>query len=215
MSGRRLSFLDRLVVDLDQTLKTFAGGMQATPRPSPASDVKEATDLDSDQRRHIAGLMRVNHSGEVCAQALYKGQALTARHDDVRESMQQAAAEEEDHLAWCEERLDQLNSHTSYLNPVWYGLSYSLGALTGVLGDRISLGFIAATEDQVCEHLESHLRSVPESDQKTRAILEEMIEDESRHSTHALDAGGQRFPWPVKKAMTAVSKVMTESAYRI
>lgn len=215
MSQRKLSFLDRLVIDVDHTIKTFAGGMQATPRPSPAEDIKESSDLDVEQRKHIAGLMRINHSGEVCAQALYKGQALTAKRDEVRLSMQEAAAEEEDHLAWCEQRLQQLNSHTSYLNPVWYGMSYGIGALTGVLGDRISLGFIAATEDQVCEHLESHLESIPETDSKSRRILEEMIEDESRHATHALAAGGRRFPWPVKKAMTVVSTVMTKSAYKI
>jgi ubiquinone biosynthesis monooxygenase Coq7 len=159
--------------------------------------------------------MRVNHTGEVCAQALYQGQALTAKLPKVREKMEQAAAEEVDHLVWCEERLRQLGSHTSHLNPVWYGLSFAMGAAAGIAGDRWSLGFVAATEERVCEHLSDHLEQLPEEDEKSRRILEQMLEDERRHGDLALEAGGKVFPEPVKRAMTAVSRLMTSTSYRI
>ena len=167
------------------------------------------------ERRHAAGLMRVNHTGEVCAQALYQGQALTARLPDVREEMEQAAAEEVDHLVWCEERLDQLGSHTSALNPIWYGMSFALGAAAGIAGDRWSLGFVAATEERVCRHLEEHLEQLPASDHRSRRIIEQMLEDERRHGEAALDAGGENYPEPVKRAMADVAKLMTRSSYRV
>jgi len=151
----------------------------------------------------------------VCAQALYQGQALTARLPRVREAMEQAADEEIDHLAWCDQRLRQLGSHTSVLNPLFYGLSFGLGATAGLISDRISLGFVAATEDQVCKHLDDHLQQLPEDDEKSRAILEQMRTDEAEHSTAALEAGGLRFPAPVKFGMSLMAKVMTKTTYRI
>jgi ubiquinone biosynthesis monooxygenase Coq7 len=159
--------------------------------------------------------MRVNHTGEVCAQALYQGQALTAKMSTVREEMQQAAAEEVDHLVWCEQRLRELDSKPSVLNPGWYGLSFALGAVAGAIGDRVSLGFVAATEERVCNHLRDHLKSLPDEDRKSRLILQKMLEDEQRHGDKALQAGGTDLPRPVKDVMTAVSKLMTGSSYRI
>ncbi len=213
-SKRRLSFIDQCLSGFDRALKTVAGGAPAGQRSSPAAAIAAPT-LDPAERQHVAGLMRVNHSGEVCAQALYKGQALGARSEDVRAAMRHAAAEEIDHLAWCEQRINELNSHTSYLNPLWYGLSFSMGALAGAVGDRISLGFIAATEDQVCEHLQQHLRSLPAADNKSRLIIEQMLRDEAQHAEQALQAGGQAFPLPVKRVMTGLARVMTRTSYRI
>ena len=159
--------------------------------------------------------MRVNHSGEVCAQGLYRGQALTAKMPTVRQDMENAALEEVDHLAWCEQRLSALNSRPSYLNPLWYGLSFSLGAGTGLLSDRLSLGFVAATEQQVCEHLENHLEELPDADTKSRAVVEAMLTDEARHASNALQAGGLPFPSPIKQGMSLVSRIMTKSSYKL
>ncbi len=214
MSQRRLSFIDRLICEADSVLRTLGQGGHSPSRPSPAEDTPEAH-LDSQERRHVAGLMRVNHTGEVCAQALYQGQALTARLPYVREEMEQAAQEEVDHLVWCEERLQQLGSQPSLLNPAWYGLSFALGAVAGAVGDRWSLGFVAATEERVCTHLRAHLEQLPPEDARSRAILEQMLDDEYRHGENALDAGGTDFPRPVKDAMTAVSQVMTRSSYYV
>ena len=214
MSNRKLSLLDQFIDQADQVIRTLGGEASQAERESPGRDRPEA-ELAADERRHVAGLMRVNHTGEVCAQALYQGQALTAKLPDVRESMEQAAAEEVDHLVWCEERLQQLGSHTSHLNPLWYGLSFALGAAAGIAGDRWSLGFVAATEERVCDHLRDHLEQLPENDERSRRILEQMLEDEEKHGTMALQAGGEDFPEPVKKAMTAVSKLMTGSSYRV
>jgi len=211
---RNLSFTDRILSHLDNALKTLTPGAVHAAHPSPGAD-REALPLESDDQRHIAGLMRINHTGEVCAQALYQGQALTARLDDVRESMEKAADEELDHLAWCEQRLTELGSRTSLLNPVFYFTSYSLGAVAGLAGDRWSLGFVAATEDQVSLHLSDHLQQIQDRDPRSRAILEQMLEDEQRHAHNALEAGGQAFPEPVKRLMTSVSKVMTKSVYRV
>ncbi|MED5612161.1 2-polyprenyl-3-methyl-6-methoxy-1,4-benzoquinone monooxygenase, partial [Pseudomonas sp. JH-2] len=165
--------------------------------------------------RHIAGLMRINHTGEVCAQALYQGQALTAKLPQVRKAMEEAADEEVDHLAWCEQRIRELGSRPSLLNPLFYGLSFGVGAAAGLISDRISLGFVAATEDQVCKHLDEHLEQLPAEDQKSRAILEQMRVDEEHHANSAIDAGGVRFPAPVKFGMSLLSKVMTKTTYRI
>jgi ubiquinone biosynthesis monooxygenase Coq7 len=214
MTQRKLSFVDQLIDNADQVLRTLSGEVNQAQRSSPGSGESE-TEMATRDRRHVAGLMRVNHTGEVCAQALYQGQSLTARLPDVREKMEQAAAEEVDHLVWCEERLQQLGSHTSHLNPLWYGLSFALGAAAGIAGDRWSLGFVAATEERVCEHLSDHLQQIPEDDKRSRLILEQMLEDERRHGDLALAAGGEEFPEPVKRVMTAVSKVMTSSSYRI
>lgn len=215
MPGIQLSVVDRLIVQADRALRTLAGASDLTAeRPSPASRLHE-TELNEQEKRHAAGLMRVNHAGEVCAQALYQGQALTAKLPDVRAEMEKAAAEEVDHLVWCQQRIDELGSHTSYLNPLWYGLSFAIGAGAGLVSDRVSLGFVAATEDQVCRHLNSHLAKLPEQDVRSRAVVEQMLEDEARHADAALAAGGMDFPAPVKVMMTLVSKAMTFSSYRL
>ena len=159
--------------------------------------------------------MRINHTGEVCAQALYAGQAATARLDEVRESIDHAAQEEVDHLAWCDERLKELDSHPSLLNPFWYGLSFGMGAIAGLAGDKWSLGFVAETEDQVCKHLEDHLTKLPEQDGKSKAILEQMIKDEMQHGETAKEAGGADLPLPVKQAMTAMAQIMKKTTYHI
>jgi ubiquinone biosynthesis monooxygenase Coq7 len=214
MRQRRLSLIDRLITEADSVLRTITNNGHTAARPSP-SDGHEDSDFSEQERRHVAGLMRVNHTGEVCAQALYQGQALTAKLPTVREDMQQAAAEEVDHLVWCEQRLQELDSQPSVLNPAWYGLSFALGAVAGAIGDKVSLGFVAATEERVCSHLRDHLKSLPEDDRKSRLIVQKMLDDEQRHGDKALEAGGADFPQPVKDAMTAVSKVMTKSSYRV
>jgi len=207
------SLLDFAVIAADRVLKTLAG-RHVAERASPAQHV-ETPLLEDDRRAHAAGLMRVNHAGEVCAQALYEGQAMVARDAEVRDALLAAAREEEDHLAWCDERLRELDSRPSVLNPLWYGVSFALGAATGLLGDNISLGFVAATEDQVCRHLDRHLHDLPPEDSRSRAIVAQMRDDEARHGTAALEAGGTEFPQPVKDAMTLVSTVMTATAYRV
>ncbi|MEM1402846.1 MAG: 2-polyprenyl-3-methyl-6-methoxy-1,4-benzoquinone monooxygenase [Pseudomonadota bacterium] len=212
--SRRLTAIDRLICEADTVLRTLSNRGNSAGRPSPAEGHSDTT-LDETRRRHVAGLMRVNHTGEVCAQALYQGQALTAKLPTVREEMQQAAEEEVDHLVWTEERLRQLDSRPSVLNPAWYGLSFALGALAGAVGDAVSLGFVAATEERVCAHLRDHLRQLPDEDRRSRLILQQMLEDEERHGENALAAGGQNFPAPVKNAMTALSQVMTRGSYYI
>ncbi|MEH6569116.1 MAG: 2-polyprenyl-3-methyl-6-methoxy-1,4-benzoquinone monooxygenase [Halioglobus sp.] len=212
MRQRQLSLIDRLIGEADSVLRTLSNRGHQAQRPSPAQGHSDSP-LDPESRKHVAGLMRVNHTGEVCAQALYQGQALTAKLPDVREEMKQAAQEEIDHLLWCEERLEQLDSHTSRLNPAWYGLSFALGAAAGALGDKWSLGFVAATEERVCGHLKDHLKELPEEDRKSQLILQQMLEDEQRHGENALEAGGADLPRPVKDTMTAVSQVMTRSSY--
>ncbi|MFV0277733.1 MAG: 2-polyprenyl-3-methyl-6-methoxy-1,4-benzoquinone monooxygenase [Parahaliea sp.] len=211
---RQLSFLDRVIGEADTVLRTLACRHRAPSRPSPAEGHSD-TRLSDHQRAHVAALMRVNHTGEVCAQALYQGQALTARLSEVREEMREAAREEADHLAWCEQRLTELDSRGSDLHPAWYGLSFLLGATAGAVGDKWSLGFVAATEERVCRHLRDHLKQLPDADRKSQLILQKMLEDEERHGHNALKAGGAQFPQPVKDAMTLVSKVMTESSYWI
>ena len=211
MSSQTL--IDNLIIGADKALKTLAGQHHAE-RKSPAAEVAEAS-LAEAEKTHAAGLMRVNYAGEVCAQALYEGQALTARDANTRETLLKAAQEEEDHLAWCSERLDALDSRPSLLNPVWYGLSYALGVATGLMGDRVSLGFVAATEEQVCKHLDSHMDSLPETDEKSRAVVVQMRDDERRHGSDALRAGGADLPRPVKDLMSVVSKLMTGSSYRL
>ncbi|EAQ98007.1 2-polyprenyl-3-methyl-6-methoxy-1,4-benzoquinone monooxygenase [Congregibacter litoralis] len=211
---RRLTTLDRLISEADTVMRTLSSRGNTAGRPSPARGHSESK-LDERSQKHVASLMRVNHTGEVCAQALYQGQALTAKLPTVRDEMREAAAEEVDHLVWCEERLRQLNSRPSVLNPAWYGLSFAIGALAGAVGDAVSLGFVAATEERVCAHLKDHLRQLPEDDRRSRLILQQMLEDEERHGENALAAGGQNFPRPVKNAMTALSQVMTRSSYYI
>lgn len=214
MQNRLLNPIDHALMTIDRALRTLTSDTRPALRPSPALAHAECS-LTSAESKQSCSLMRVNHTGEVCAQALYQGQALTAKLPSVRSDMEKAAEEEIDHLAWCEERVKQLGGHTSLLNPLWYGLSFGLGAAAGIAGDKISLGFVSAIEDQVCEHLEEHLHILPFHDEKTRAIAEQMLEDEAKHSHTAIEAGGVRFPLPVKRAMTLVSRVMTRTSFHI
>ena len=214
MSQRQLTSIDRLISQLDAALRTSLSSAPVPRRHSPSTEIGE-TELTEEQRQHALGLMRVNHAGEVCAQALYQGQALTAKLPEVGEKMREAADEEIDHLAWCEQRIEQLGGKTSALNPLWYGMSFAMGAGAGLISDKLSLGFVAATEDQVCQHLEKHLDELPAEDKKSRLIVEQMLEDEARHAETALEAGGHRFPKPVLKIMTLISSAMTKSSYKI
>ena len=211
---RHISPLDQFITQADHALRTVLGKPKITERSNPAIHTND-TDLTDEEQKHSAGLMRVNHSGEVSAQALYQGQALTARLDDVRMSMERAAMEENDHLAWTEQRLEELNSRKSLLNPIWYSGSFAIGALAGAIGDKWSLGFVAETEHQVIRHLDEHLNKLPPHDERSKTILRQMKEDEAHHATIALEGGGAELPWPVKKLMTAMSKVMTTAAYYI
>jgi 3-demethoxyubiquinol 3-hydroxylase len=213
-SERHFSPVDRLLLQADAALRTLLPFSGQPSRPSPATVQAEA-ELDEAQAQHVAGLMRINHTGEVCAQALYQGQALTAKLPQVRKAMEHAADEEIDHLAWCEQRIRQLGSQPSILNPLFYGLSFGVGAAAGLISDKVSLGFVAATEDQVVKHLDEHLQQIPPEDQKSRAILEQMRTDEEQHANSALDAGGLRFPAPVKFGMSLLAKVMTTTTYRL
>lgn len=206
--------LDTIIINTDRVVRTLLGTPVTTERENPAKKAKESP-LSEQDKRYAAGLIRVNHAGEVCAQALYQGQALTARQAAVQESMLQAAIEENDHLAWTDERLTELGSHTSYLNPLWYGGSLAIGTLAGLIGDKWSLGFVAETERQVVKHLDSHLEKLPVNDHKSRAIVQQMKIDEEKHATHAVAAGAAELPQPVKKLMTLTSKIMTTLAFRI
>ena len=211
--SRQLSPLDKLLSSADNALRTLTPGTTKAER-QPAND-SPAGALADTERRHIAGLMRINHTGEVCAQALYQGQASTASLPHVRHAMEQAAREEEDHLAWCEDRLAELGSAPSKLNPLFYAMSFGIGAAAGLAGDRWSLGFVAETEHQVVRHLEDHLQQLPMDDQRSRAILEQMRIDELKHAVTAEGAGGAQLPPPIQHVMSLMSKVMTWSTYRI
>ena len=212
--NRHLDALDRLIVGFDRALR---GAAQVDGAPGPESPAGDTVDgpLDDGECRHSAGLMRVNHAGEVAAQALYQGQSLTARDAAVRAAMETAAREETDHLVWCRRRLEELGSGPSLLDPVWYGGSLAIGIAAGLAGDRWSLGFVAETERQVVDHLEDHLGRLPEGDRRSRAVLERMQADERRHATRARAAGGAELPPIVRRAMRAASRVMTRTAYRV
>lgn len=212
---RHYSPLDRLFIELDQSLRTVHGRPQVTERPNPADALDEPDVLDERERALAARLMRVNHAGEVSAQGLYQGQALTARLPEVRAQMHRAALEENDHLAWCEQRLQELGSHKSLLSPFWYWGSFAIGAFAGAVGDKWSLGFVTETERQVVRHIDGHLARLPAHDTRSRAVLEQMREDELHHATTALEAGAAELPAPVKGLMALVSKVMTGAASRI
>ncbi|MCU7798359.1 MAG: 2-polyprenyl-3-methyl-6-methoxy-1,4-benzoquinone monooxygenase [Candidatus Thiodiazotropha sp. (ex Semelilucina semeliformis)] len=203
---------DRFIIGFDQALRTLFGRPQVTERPDPADKHPEA-DMSEQERDITARLMRINHTGEVCAQALYQGQALTAKLPEVRDSMERAAQEENDHLDWCESRLKALDNRKSLLNPFWYAGSFMIGAAAGLAGDKWSLGFVAETEHQVEAHLEDHLQKLPAQDTKSRVVLEQMKEDEIHHATVALEAGGAELPSPIKLAMKLTSKLMTKSVY--
>lgn len=203
---------DRVILGFDQALKTLTG-QQKGDKANPAEDVEDQQ-MDLQQRQHAAGLMRVNHSGEICAQALYEGQALTAKSEEARVSLLKAAKEERDHLSWCSARLSELEAKPSVLDPLFYGVAYFMGAATGLAGDRVSLGFVEATEDQVVQHLDEHLEELPQGDRRSRAILQQMRQDEAQHGAQAMENGGAEFPQVVKKAMTALSRLMTVTSYR-
>ena len=209
-----LTKLDKAVMQFDRALQTLVPKAAKAARPSPALQHSEAS-LEPIEKRHAIGLMRINHTGEVCAQALYAGQATTAKLETVRAEMEHAADEEIDHLVWCEERLFELGSRPSVLNPLFYGASFCIGAGAGMISAKLSLGLVAATEEQVCVHLDKHMAALPEQDKRSRAILEQMHIDEAKHKQMALDSGGYEFPQPVMRVMTLVSKVMTHSTYRI
>jgi ubiquinone biosynthesis monooxygenase Coq7 len=212
MQKREFNPTDRCIIGIDQALRTLFGRPQVTERRDPADTCPEA-ELSEHEQDLTARLMRINHTGEVCAQALYQGQALTAKLPEVRESMERAAQEENDHLDWCESRLKALDNRKSLLNPFWYAGSFFIGAAAGLAGDKWSLGFVAETEHQVEDHLESHLKQLPSQEQKCRAVLEQMKEDEIHHATVALEAGGAELPGPIKLAMKLTSKLMTKSVY--
>ncbi len=205
---------DHLLSALGRGLSLLAHRPTGSGRSNPAQPAPQ-TDLGEAERRHAAGLMRVNHAGEVSAQALYQGQALVARDPKVREHLLAAAREEQDHLRWCEERLHELGDAPSRLQPLWYAGSFAIGAAAGLAGDRWSLGFIDETERQVSEHLGDHLQKLPEQDQRSRAIIEAMRRDEDRHGREAREAGGRPLPGPVRGLMRQVARVMKFGAYRI
>lgn len=207
------NFFHRLVLEADALLRTlFPPEPRISQRPSPAKDVVDNT-LSLAEKKQVAGLMRVNHAGEVCAQALYQGQALTAALSEVKVQMQEASLEEIDHLAWCEQRLQELDSRSSYLNIFWYTGSFCIGALAGLAGDRYSLGFVAETERQVSAHLQEHLGKLPGQDHKSRIILEQMYQDEKQHAETAVDAGGLPLPDPIPVLMRFMSRIMTKISY--
>lgn len=214
MQTRNLTPLDRLLAGVNNALRTVTAPAGQSPRANPAGDVEEGV-LDQEQRAHAAGLMRVNHAGEVAAQGLYQGHAVVARDPDIEDQMQKAADEEFDHLAWCEQRLDELGEQPSHLSPVWYAGAFTIGALSGALGDKWSLGFIAETERQVCDHLESHLDKLPADDARSRAIVSTMRDEEAEHGENAVAAGAADLPKALKKLMQATAKVMTTTAYRL
>ena len=209
-----MSPIDRFILEFDTALRSVVGGANAH-RPIPGADVASNSGLDAAERKHAAGLMRVNHVGEVCAQALYQSQKLVARNPQIQEMLNSSGQEEMDHLAWCETRLQELGSHTSYLNPLWYAGSFAIGMVAGLAGDKWSLGFVSETEKQVENHLESHLEKLPKEDLRSRAIVDQMRKDEIEHGQAAKDAGGAVLPEPIQKMMQMISKIMTTTAYKI
>lgn len=210
-AARAYSPVDRLIGSIDQALRTVLGGNSAA-RPYPAEGIAETVEKPQ-ERRHAAALMRVNHSGEVAAQALYQGQAAVASSQTTHSALAEAAREETDHLAWCSTRIHELGGRTSLLNPLWYAGSFAIGALAGLAGDRTSLGFVAETERQVVEHLEGHLHRLPQTDARTRAIVQQMSADEERHGHNALNAGGAELPAVARALMKATARIMTRTAY--
>jgi ubiquinone biosynthesis monooxygenase Coq7 len=209
---RQYSAADRLLMRLHRGVSRLAPSAQ-TGRSNPATPQPEQH-LDEAERRHAAGLMRINHAGEIAAQALYHGQALTARDPEVREHLLKAAAEEQDHLRWCEERLAELGESPSKLKPLWYAGSFAIGAVAGLAGDKWSLGFVAETEKQVSEHLGEHLQKLPAQDEKSRSIVNTMRADETRHGEEAEQAGGRQLPQAVRELMKRAARVMKFGAYR-
>lgn len=214
MNNRNYSLFDHLISNFDQILRTLNQPTFAATRPNPNQNIAESS-LSTAERQHAAGLLRVDHVGEVCAQALYQGQALTAKSSLVKNKMSQSAAEETDHLTWCAQRLQELGSHRSYLNPAWYVASLLIGMIAGACGDRWSLGFVTETERQVVRHLDQHLALLPPQDQKSRVLLQQMRQDELHHANVAIMAGAQELPLFIKQLMRLLAKVMTSTAYYI
>ena len=206
--------IDGFIIEFDRALRSIVG---ATPmrRPVPDSSAMSEVELSAEEKKHAAGLMRVNHVGEVCAQALYQSQKLHAKSDDLKNKLEHAAIEEEDHLAWCERRLEELDSRPSLLNPIWYAGSFVLGSIAGLAGDKISLGFVAETEKQVEHHLDDHLKELPSNDHRSRAIVAQMRADEIAHGQMAIQEGGVELPSAVQKVMKTMAKIMTVTAYRV
>lgn len=212
MTQRNYSIFDQLCLGLDQAVKAVFGESETTGRENPALNEIEPQ-LSTKERKHSAGLMRVNHTGEVCAQALYHAQGLVSRRHDIKAKMQHAAIEEGDHLAWCSSRLTELGSHTSYLNPLWYAGSFAIGITAGLVGDKWNLGFLAETENQVVNHLQSHKILLPANDNKSYKIIEQMQHDEAEHRDEANKAGAAELPVFIKKLMQFSSKIMVRVAY--
>jgi len=205
--------LDELVIGFDRALRTLTGHATST-RPTPGSNIAE-TDLTADERRHAAGLMRVNHTGEICAQALYAAQALTARDPAIRRQFGEAARDEEEHLAWTRQRLAELSDRPSVLNPLWYGGAFAIGIAAGAASDQVNLGFVVETERQVEDHLTGHMERLPVADARSRAIVEQMRDDEARHGAMAYAAGAAELPYPIRRLMRAAADVMRAVAYRV
>jgi 3-demethoxyubiquinol 3-hydroxylase len=210
--NRKLTALDNFCLGLDQALKSVFGKAATTGRDNPASKEQEPL-LTSIQRKHSAALMRINHTGEVCAQALYHAQGLISRNKNIKEKMQQAATEEGDHLAWCKSRITELASHSSYLNPLWYAGSFVIGLTAGLIGDKWNLGFLAETENQVVKHLDGHLKILPSEDTKSHRIISQMRLDEAAHRDDAFEAGAEELPDFIKRLMQFSSKVMVKVTY--
>ncbi|VVC74749.1 2-nonaprenyl-3-methyl-6-methoxy-1,4-benzoquinol hydroxylase [Aquicella siphonis] len=213
-SQRYYSFLDRLCLGFDQAVRALTDTVKTTGADYPGKELPEPS-LSDNERRHAAALMRINHAGEICAQALYHGQGVVSRSQEVQEKMHLAATEEGDHLAWCKQRLDELGSHPSYLNPVWYLGSFCIGMTAGMVGDKWSLGFVAETERQVIRHLEGHLNALPSKDQRSYVILQQMEADEARHRDEAVALGARDLPGPVRHIMALTSKIMVKTAFWI
>lgn len=214
MQERHLTPLDRFLSGVNDALRTIAVPAARSARENPAAGIDE-TDLDARAKTHAAGLMRVNHAGEIAAQGLYQGHAAVARDESISAQMQHAADQEFDHLAWCEQRLAELDAKPSKLSAFWYAGSFAMGTASGLFGDKWSLGFIAETERQVCEHLTSHLQRLPEEDARSRAIVRQMRDEEQQHGENAVDAGAAELPKSIRRLMRLTSKIMTKTAYRI
>ena len=214
MGNRQYSKLDNIIMQIDAVLRDSSKSSEHSTREYPG-DLYPHSDLNEQEKRHVSGLMRINHAGEISAQALYKAQAMTAIDDELKDTMKQSAYEESSHLKWCERRLDELGGRTSYLSPIWYFGSFGIGVVAGCFGDKLNLGFIAETEHQVVKHLDSHLEQLPKNDERSRAILAQMRKDELHHATSAEISGAKNLPKEVRLIMTLVSKIMTKTAYYI
>ena len=214
MGKRQYSKLDNIIMQIDAVLRDSSKSSDHSTREYPG-DLYPHSDLNEQEKRHVSGLMRINHAGEISAQALYKAQAMTAIDDELKDTMKQSAYEESSHLKWCERRLDELGGRTSYLSPIWYFGSFGIGVVAGCFGDKLNLGFIAETEYQVVKHLDSHLEQLPKNDERSRAILAQMRKDELHHATSAEISGAKNLPKEVRLIMTLVSKIMTKTAYYI